>query len=75
MKSASAPQRRVGETGASSDQGLAILSYLFAGIGLYGGLGWLGDHAFGTGFLLPVGLVIGMAISLYGIIKRYGGGA
>ncbi len=25
------------------DQGMMIFSYLLAGIGLYGGLGWLGD--------------------------------
>lgn len=54
---------------------MAILSYLIAGISLYGGLGWLGDHFLNTRFLLPVGFVAGMAISVYVIIKRYGSGA
>ena len=61
--------------GTGTDTGMRILSYLFAGIGLYGGLGWLADRYFNTGFWLPIGLVMGMAISLYVIIKRYGSGA
>lgn len=54
------------------DQGMAILSYLIAGICLYGGLGWLGDHFLHTSFLLPVGLIAGLVVSVYLIIKRYG---
>lgn len=57
------------------DQGMTILSYLIAGIALYGGLGWLADNHFGTRLWLPIGLVTGMAVSLYVIIKRYGSGA
>lgn len=57
------------------DQGMMILSYLLAGIGLYGGLGWLADQVLATSFGLPVGLLVGMAVSIYVIIKRYGGGA
>ncbi|WIY83815.1 hypothetical protein [Propionimicrobium sp. PCR01-08-3] len=56
----------------SKDQGLTILSYLLAGIGLYGGLGWLADRAFHTSFLIAVGLILGAVISMYIIIKRYG---
>lgn len=54
------------------NEGLRVLSYLIAGVLFYGGLGWLGDHYLGTGFLLPLGLVLGMAGSIYLIIKRYG---
>lgn len=57
------------------DQGMSILSYLIAGIGLYGGLGWLADHFLGTSFLMAIGMVLGMSISIYAIIKRYGSGA
>lgn len=56
----------------SKDQGLTILSYLLAGIGLYGGLGWLADHFLHTSFLMVVGFLVGMAISFYIIFKRYG---
>ena len=54
------------------DQGMTIFSYLLAGNGLYGGLGWLGDHFWQTSFLLPIGMILGMAISIYLVIKRYG---
>jgi F0F1-type ATP synthase assembly protein I len=47
-------------------------SYLVTGPLLYGGIGWLLDRWLGTEFLLPVGLVAGMALSLYLIWFRYG---
>jgi ATP synthase protein I len=54
------------------DLGLRVLSYLIAGVGLYGLLGWLGDHYLGTGFLLPIGIVAGAAFGCYVIIRRFG---
>jgi len=57
---------------AGMDQGMRVLSYLIAGVLLYGALGWLGDRLFGTGFLLPVGIVLGAAAGCYTIIRRYG---
>lgn len=52
------------------ETGYRILSYIAAGLLFYGGLGWLGDKYLGTGFLLPVGLILGMVLALYAIIKR-----
>jgi ATP synthase protein I len=46
--------------------------YLVAGVGMYGGLGWLGDHYLRTSFLLPVGILVGLALALYLVFKRYG---
>jgi ATP synthase protein I len=46
--------------------------YLVAGVGMYGGLGWLGDHYLQTSFLLPVGILVGLALALYLVFKRYG---
>ena len=40
-----------------------------AGVAL---LGWLADRWLGTGFLLPVGMLAGMALSLYVVWLRYG---
>ncbi len=62
------------ETNAStnSDAGLRILSLLLAGLLLYGGLGWLGDRYFGTGWMLPAGLILGVVLSIYLVIKRFG---
>jgi ATP synthase protein I len=54
------------------DQGVMVLSYLIGGVLVYGGLGWLGDRYFGTGFLLPLGIILGAALAVYVIIKRFG---
>lgn len=61
------PQR-----GGHTDDGMVVLSYILAGLILYGGLGWLGDHYFETVWLLPLGLIVGLASSIYLIVKRYG---
>lgn len=54
------------------NQGMQVLSYLVSGVLLYGGLGWLGDHYLGTGFLLPVGIVLGAGFGIYLVVKRFG---
>lgn len=71
------PQRSEGEEhtpGAAAQTSLAtdVLAYLLAGPLGFGGIGHLLDLWLGTGFLLPVGLVGGMALSLYLIWLRYG---
>ncbi|HLT59956.1 MAG TPA: hypothetical protein VK020_02130 [Microlunatus sp.] len=55
------------------DQGLRVLSYLIAGMLCYGGLGWIGDQLLQTRFLMPIGIILGMAGAIYLIIRRYGG--
>jgi ATP synthase protein I len=52
--------------------GMRVLSYLISGVGFYGFLGWLGDHFLGTGFLLPIGIVLGAGLGCYVIIRRFG---
>ncbi len=52
--------------------GATVTAYMVTGPVLYALLGWLADRYFGTGFLLPVGLVAGMAMSLYVVWLRYG---
>lgn len=60
-------------SGASSESaGWTILSYLISGPLLYGGVGWLLDLWLGTQFLVAVGIVGGMALSLYVVFVRYG---
>ena len=56
----------------NADQGLRIVSILISGLLLYGGLGWLVDAWLQTSWALPVGLIVGMAASLYLVIARYG---
>lgn len=53
-------------------EGMRALSYVIAGPVVYGGLGWVGDHFLGTWFLLPIGAVLGIGLSVYMIVKRYG---
>ena len=52
--------------------GVSILSTLLSGLLFYGGLGWLLDHLLDTSFIIVIGLILGLVLSLYLIIKRYG---
>ena len=66
------PKSQGGGESAGMDLGLRVLSYLISGVLIYGLLGWLGDHYFGTRFLLPIGIVGGAAFGAYVIIRRFG---
>jgi F0F1-type ATP synthase assembly protein I len=66
------PKSQGGEKSNGMDMGLRVLSYLISGVMVYGLLGWLGDHYFGTRFLLPIGIVAGAAFGVYVIIRRFG---
>jgi F0F1-type ATP synthase assembly protein I len=59
---------------SGGEDGMAVLSYILAGLIFYGGLGWAGDHFLKTSWLLPLGLILGLVSSVYLIIKRYGSG-
>jgi len=48
------------------------LTYVFGGIVVWGGLGFLGDHAFGTEPILTVlGALVGNAGGIYAVYIRY----
>lgn len=47
-------------------------STMFAGLLLYGGIGWLLDRWLGTGWLLPVGILLGAGLSFWTLWLRYG---
>jgi F0F1-type ATP synthase assembly protein I len=49
-----------------------VVSYLISGPVVFGALGWLLDRWLHTGFLLPAGILVGMATSLYYVWFRYG---
>lgn len=57
---------------APEADGWRVFSYLVGGVGFYTGVGWLLDRLFGTSFLLPVGLVLGAALSVLLLYFRYG---
>ena len=57
---------------AASDLGAQITSYLIAGPLTFGAIGWGLDKLLHTGFLVPVGVLAGVALSMYVIWLRYG---
>lgn len=52
--------------------GATMIAYLVTGPALFGGIGWLIDEMLGLGVFTPIGVVTGMALSLYTIWLRYG---
>ena len=52
--------------------GWTIFSYLIGGMAAYGGIGWLIGRAVHIAMLFPIGMLVGLAISLGYIIYRYG---
>jgi F0F1-type ATP synthase assembly protein I len=57
---------------ASDQTSATIVAYLITGPAVFGGLGIMLDRWIGTGFLVVLGLLGGMALSLYVIWLRYG---
>ena len=52
--------------------GWTVFSYLLSGMAAYGAIGWLIGRAVHVPVLLPVGMLVGLAISIGFIIYRYG---
>ena len=57
---------------ASQQTSTSVVAYLITGPAVFGGLGLLLDRWLGTGFIVVLGLLGGMALSLYVIWLRYG---
>jgi len=67
-------KRGASNSGAyNSGAGTRIVAEMMAGMLLYGGLGLLGDRYWGLNVLLPIGLLLGFGLSVYLVIRRYGG--
>ena len=52
--------------------GWTVVSYLLSGMAAYGLIGWLVGRAVHVSMLFPIGMLVGLAISLGFIIWRYG---
>jgi ATP synthase protein I len=50
--------------------GWRILSYMLGGMTLYGGIGWLISHFTGISVLFPVGMIVGIGLSIVLIVYR-----
>jgi F0F1-type ATP synthase assembly protein I len=65
-----------GERGGSGapggNAGWSIFSYLLAGMIVYGGLGWLIARWTGHSLIFPIGMFVGLALGIAGIMYRYG---
>jgi F0F1-type ATP synthase assembly protein I len=64
------------EEAAGRAQGLntgwTVFSYLLSGMAAYGAIGWLVGRAVHVELLFPIGMLVGLAISIGFIIWRYG---
>jgi len=56
----------------SRSSGYTVLSYLIAGMLAYGGVGWLVGRAVHSAVIFPVGMLLGLGISIGLVIHRYG---
>lgn len=52
--------------------GWTVFSYLLSGMAAYGIIGWLVGRAVHVPLLFPIGMLIGLGISIGFIIYRYG---
>jgi ATP synthase protein I len=52
--------------------GMTVFSYLLAGMLAYGGLGWLIAHWTGLSLIFPLGMLFGLALTIWLVIYRYG---
>ena len=48
------------------------MSTLIAAFAVWGGIGWLLDHWWGTRLMTPIGLIVGMALGVYAVVARHG---
>ena len=52
--------------------GWNVFGYLVGGMIAYGGIGWLIGRAVRVDLLFPIGMLVGLAISVGWVIYRYG---
>ncbi len=52
--------------------GWTVFSYLLAGMAAYGLIGWLVGRAVHVALLFPIGMLVGLAVSVGWVIYRYG---
>jgi F0F1-type ATP synthase assembly protein I len=71
---AQARQERAAAQGRAHglETGWNVVSYLLAGMAAYGIIGWLIGRAVHVAVLFPVGMLVGLGISLGYIIYRFG---
>lgn len=61
-----------GDRGAGLEAGMSMASYPIAGVVAYGLIGWLVSHFIHATWPIPVGMLVGLALSTGYVIYRYG---
>ena len=64
--------RRPPQGDGGQNVGMTVFSYLLAGMLAYGGLGWLVAHWTGFSLFFPLGMLFGLALTIWLVIYRYG---
>jgi F0F1-type ATP synthase assembly protein I len=57
---------------SGANEGWAVVSTLFAGMVVWGGIGWLIDLWLDTTFVKAIGVLVGMAAAIYLVVVRFG---
>ena len=67
-------QKQAGAQGRAQglETGWTVFSYLLAGMAAYGIIGWLIGRAVHISLLFPIGMLVGLGISIGYIIYRFG---
>jgi ATP synthase protein I len=60
------------DDGLSMGTGWTVFSYLISGMLAYGGIGWVIAHFTHISLLFPIGMLVGLGISMGWIIYKYG---
>jgi ATP synthase protein I len=60
------------DNGLTMGSGWTVFSYLISGLLAYGGIGWVIAHFTHVALLFPIGMLVGLAISIGWIIYQYG---
>ena len=64
---------RTGPSGQGGGDPWVAFGYLVAGIGFYGFVGWAIGRWLGVSYLTPLGIVLGAALGIYLVFRRYAG--
>ncbi|MDI2128162.1 AtpZ/AtpI family protein [Yinghuangia seranimata] len=66
-------RKEIPKDSSLADATWSSISYILGGMAVYGGLGWLVDRWTGHSTLfLPIGLIVGVALSLVLVYVRHG---
>jgi ATP synthase protein I len=71
MMADSSPQPGQEPGSPRESDGWRILSYMLGGMILYGGIGWVIGHFTGISVLFPLGMILGIGLSIALIIFRF----